>query len=130
VDTGAASAFRPHTSSDFETILACSNAARCLVAPYTRRWTESTSMNASVSAPGSSGVCSASPARAGMPVTFWLDATIAHLLVDGVRLKTLPSRLTIAQLTTFSRTAASGRATTDPHRRGWTGRTDRGRPLP
>jgi hypothetical protein len=38
------------------------------------------------------------PARAGTTVTFWLDATVAHLLVDGIRLKTVPSRLTVAQL--------------------------------
>jgi hypothetical protein len=62
VDRAAISAFRPRTSSDFEAILACPNAAPCLVAPYTRRGTESTSPNASVSAPGNSGVCAASRA--------------------------------------------------------------------
>ncbi len=53
VDTVAASTFSPRTSSDFDAILACPNAAPCLVAPNTRRCTESTSMNASASAPGS-----------------------------------------------------------------------------
>ena len=56
----AASMFSPRTSSDFEAILACPNAAPCLVPPYTRRCTESTSMNTTVSAPGSIGVRAAS----------------------------------------------------------------------
>jgi hypothetical protein len=38
------------------------------------------------------------PNRAGTTVTFWLDATVVHLLIDGSRLKTVPSRLTVAQL--------------------------------
>lgn len=38
------------------------------------------------------------PARAGIPVTFWADTTVVHLLIDGVRLKTVPSRLTSADL--------------------------------
>ena len=58
----AASTFNPRTSSDFEAILACPNAAPCLVPPYTRRCTESISMNATVSAPGSNGVRAASSA--------------------------------------------------------------------
>jgi transposase InsO family protein len=37
-------------------------------------------------------------ARAGQPVTLWADATVVHLLFDGVRLKTVPSRLTPAHL--------------------------------
>lgn len=35
-----------------------------------------------------------SPTRAGLPVTLWADTTVVHLLIDGVRLKTIPSRLT------------------------------------
>jgi transposase InsO family protein len=38
------------------------------------------------------------PARAGTQVTLWVDTTVVHLLIDGVRLKTLPSRLTPADL--------------------------------
>ncbi|WP_328414858.1 hypothetical protein OG470_21450 [Micromonospora sp. NBC_00389] len=39
-----------------------------------------------------------SPTRAGLPVTLWADTTVVHLLIDGVRLKTVPSRLTPAHL--------------------------------
>ncbi|MFD6664467.1 IS481 family transposase [Micromonospora chalcea] len=35
-----------------------------------------------------------SPTRVGLPVTLWADTTVVHLLIDGVRLKTVPSRLT------------------------------------
>jgi transposase InsO family protein len=38
------------------------------------------------------------PTRAGIPVTLWADTTVVHLLIDGVRLKTVPSRLTAADL--------------------------------
>jgi transposase InsO family protein len=38
------------------------------------------------------------PDRAGQPITLWADATVVHLLVNGVRLKTVPSRLSIGQL--------------------------------
>jgi len=38
------------------------------------------------------------PVRAGVPVTLWADTTVVHLLIDGVRLKTVPSRLTAADL--------------------------------
>ncbi|WP_412740792.1 IS481 family transposase [Krasilnikovia sp. MM14-A1259] len=38
------------------------------------------------------------PDRAGGTVTFWADSTVVHLLVNGVRLKTVPSRLTTAHL--------------------------------
>jgi transposase InsO family protein len=38
------------------------------------------------------------PDRAGSPVTLWADTSVVHLLVNGVRLKTVPSRLTTAQL--------------------------------
>ncbi len=39
-----------------------------------------------------------SPTRAGLPITLWADTTVVHLLIDGVRLKTVPSRLTPAHL--------------------------------
>ncbi|MEV0725610.1 IS481 family transposase [Micromonospora purpureochromogenes] len=39
-----------------------------------------------------------SPLRVGLPVTLWADTTVVHLLIDGVRLKTVPSRLTPAHL--------------------------------
>jgi transposase InsO family protein len=38
------------------------------------------------------------PDRAGGTVTFWADTTVVHLLVNGVRLKTVPSRLTTTHL--------------------------------
>lgn len=38
------------------------------------------------------------PDRAGTSITFWADTTVVHLLVNGARLKTVPSRLTIAHL--------------------------------
>nr|WP_279615720.1 IS481 family transposase [Micromonospora eburnea] len=38
------------------------------------------------------------PARAGLVIGLWADTTVVHLLLDGVRLKTLPSRLTPAHL--------------------------------
>jgi Integrase core domain len=38
------------------------------------------------------------PDRAGQPITLWADPTVVHLLVNGVRLRTVPSRLSIAQL--------------------------------
>jgi hypothetical protein len=38
------------------------------------------------------------PAHAGATIGLWADTTVVHLLRDGVRLKTVPSRLTIAQL--------------------------------
>jgi hypothetical protein len=38
------------------------------------------------------------PDRAGQPITLWADSTVVHLLVNGVRLKTVPSRLSVAQL--------------------------------
>ncbi|WP_234581867.1 IS481 family transposase [Micromonospora sp. MH99] len=39
-----------------------------------------------------------SPTRAGLPVTLWADTAVVHLLLDGVRLKTVPSRLTPTHL--------------------------------
>ena len=38
------------------------------------------------------------PDRAGTTIAFWADTTVVHLLTNGVRLKTVPSRLTVAQL--------------------------------
>jgi hypothetical protein len=38
------------------------------------------------------------PDRAGTTVTLWADTTVVHLLVNGVRLKTVPSRLSVAHL--------------------------------
>jgi transposase InsO family protein len=38
------------------------------------------------------------PTNAGRTITLWADATVVHLLLDGVRLKTVPSRLTLDQL--------------------------------
>jgi hypothetical protein len=38
------------------------------------------------------------PDRAGTTITFWADTTVVHPLVNGIRLKTVPSRLTTAHL--------------------------------
>lgn len=38
------------------------------------------------------------PDRAGTPVTLWADATVVHLICNGVRLKTMPSPLTARHL--------------------------------
>nr|WP_130340652.1 IS481 family transposase [Micromonospora kangleipakensis] len=38
------------------------------------------------------------PAHAGRTITLWADNTIIHLLLDGARLKTVPSRLTLDHL--------------------------------
>ena len=45
------------------------------------------------------------PALAGRTVTIWADETTLHVLLDGTRLKTLPSRLGITEL---ARLAADG----------------------
>jgi transposase InsO family protein len=45
------------------------------------------------------------PALAGRMVTIWADETTLHVLLDGTRLKTLPSRLGITEL---ARLAADG----------------------
>jgi transposase InsO family protein len=45
------------------------------------------------------------PALAGRQVTLWADEISLHVLLDGARLKTLPSRLGVTEL---SRLAASG----------------------
>jgi transposase InsO family protein len=46
-----------------------------------------------------------SPALAGRQVTLWADETSLHVLLDGTRVKTLPSRLGITEL---ARLAANG----------------------
>jgi transposase InsO family protein len=51
------------------------------------------------------------PALAGRKVTLWADQVSLHVLADGARLKTLPSRLGTAEL---SRLAASGGRPADP----------------
>jgi transposase InsO family protein len=51
------------------------------------------------------------PALAGRQVTLWVDAVSLHVLADGARLKTLPSRLGIAEL---ARLAAGGARPADP----------------
>ena len=38
------------------------------------------------------------PDRAGQSITLCAETTVVHLLVNGVRLKTVPSRFTTAQL--------------------------------
>jgi hypothetical protein len=38
------------------------------------------------------------PDRAGATVGFWADTAVVHLLTNGTRLKTVPSRLTVAHL--------------------------------
>jgi transposase InsO family protein len=45
------------------------------------------------------------PALSGRQVTFWADAISLHVLLDGARIKTLPSRLGTAEL---ARLAANG----------------------
>jgi transposase InsO family protein len=45
------------------------------------------------------------PALAGRKVTFWVDETRLHVLLDGTRIKTLPSRLGVTEL---ARLAAGG----------------------
>jgi len=45
------------------------------------------------------------PALAGRAVTLWVDETSLHVLLDGTRLKTLPSRLGVTEL---ARLAADG----------------------
>ncbi len=45
------------------------------------------------------------PALAGRTVTIWADETVLHVLLDGARLKTLPSRLGVIEL---ARLAADG----------------------
>ncbi len=40
----------------------------------------------------------ARPALAGREVVLWADTTVVHLMLDGVRLKTVPSRFSVTQL--------------------------------
>ena len=51
------------------------------------------------------------PALAGRQVTLWVDAISLHVLADGARLKTLPSRLGAAEL---SQLTAHGARPADP----------------
>jgi hypothetical protein len=46
------------------------------------------------------------PARAGQTVSFWIDTTTVHLSLGGTRLKTLPSRLSVVDLTRLRATGA------------------------
>jgi hypothetical protein len=45
------------------------------------------------------------PARVGQVVTFWVDCDMIHLTIDGTRIKTVRSHLTVTDLT---RLAADG----------------------
>jgi hypothetical protein len=45
------------------------------------------------------------PALSGRQITLWVDAISLHVLLDGARIKTLPSRLGVAEL---ARLAANG----------------------
>jgi hypothetical protein len=45
------------------------------------------------------------PALSGRQITLWVDAISLHVLLDGTRIKTLPSRVGVAEL---SRLAANG----------------------
>jgi hypothetical protein len=49
----------------------------------------------------------------GRQVTLWADAISLHVLADGARIKTLPSRLGAADL---ARLAANGARPAGPHR--------------
>ncbi len=53
------------------------------------------------------------PALADKKVTIWVDETSLHVLLDGARIKTLPSRLGAAEL---ARLAAAGRCGPGPAR--------------
>jgi transposase InsO family protein len=46
------------------------------------------------------------PALAGRKVTIWVDETSLHVLLDGARIKTLPSRLGVAELTRLASAGA------------------------
>ena len=66
------------------------------------------------------------PALAGRTVTIWADETTLHVLLDGTRLKTLPSRLGITELARLAATRPPGRAIAlaDRQRHGDRGRAD------
>jgi transposase InsO family protein len=55
-----------------------------------------------VPASGNLGVCGQQfwlgPVQAGREVTLWADTTVVHLIRDGVRLKSVPSRFSLSQL--------------------------------
>jgi transposase InsO family protein len=59
-------------------------------------------INRTVPASGNLTVCGQQfwlgPDRAGQPITLWADTTVVHLLVNGARLKTVRSRLTVGHL--------------------------------
>jgi hypothetical protein len=46
------------------------------------------------------------PARAGQTVSLWIDTTTVHVSIDGVRIKTLPSRYSVIDLARLRRTGA------------------------
>jgi transposase InsO family protein len=66
------------------------------------------------------------PDRAGGTVTFWADISVVHLLVNGVRLKSVPSRLTITHLRRLLN--EGGCPAGAPDRQHPAGYGDRGRP--
>jgi hypothetical protein len=92
VATVAASTLSPRTVSDLDAILVCPNAAPCLADPNTRFCIESTSINASCSPPGNSGVRTASspstrrPTACGWRTFAWLNARRNDPSVDGARI--------------------------------------------
>jgi hypothetical protein len=51
------------------------------------------------------------PALAGRQVTIWANEITVHVLLDGTRLKTLPSRLGVIELARLADDGAPGRAT-------------------
>jgi Integrase core domain len=55
-----------------------------------------------VPASGNLGLCGQQfwlgPTHAGRQLTVWADTTVVHLLLNGVRLKTIPSRFSLAHL--------------------------------
>ena len=53
------------------------------------------------------------PALAGREVAIWVDDTTLHVLLDGTRLETLPSRLGVIEL---ARLAAAGARARRRHR--------------
>jgi hypothetical protein len=55
-----------------------------------------------------------SPQRAGQTITAWADLTFIHLSVDGVGLKTLPSRFSATDLTKLRRRQGARHATPRP----------------
>ena len=60
-------------------------------------------------------------ARAGQTVRLWIDTTTVHLSIDGIRIKTLPSRYSVIDLARLRRTGAraAGPPPAPPLRRCW-----------